>query len=548
MVNNNNYIPPSIAGNVRYNASSFEGTVQSDFMALGKIDENAKSELVDYSVADFDDFKEAFISYVKSVYPSEYNNFVQSDLGMVFMELFAYMGAVLSLKADFLANESYISTVKTPENLRKLLELIGVKMKGPIASKATATVTPDSTIPFSAGDTLQISRAQRTVTTTSQRDGTQLSYTLYKVNKASGRIDEASVAQAGALEIDYNSYWEGDHFEGLTLLEGQYQSVAGTFSTAQTQKRVRVPKASIIEGSLFVSSGDEVYNEIDSLSLASGSLDAVFEKIYNDDFSCSLLFGDDIRGKNPANSQSYVVYYRTGGGNRGDIVEGAIRTQVRGLKNGSIPVECTITNTSVAAGGANSETVAHAKKYAPYFFKSQYRAVTGEDYTAIANSFGGITGQTGKALAVARQTGAGGNMIDIYTLAKATDTQLQRASLGFKGDMLNYLNEFKMFTDELTIVDGLVRTVDLVVTVFVDMNKATVQENIKADISQRITSFLSYDNMDFGKPLRFPELTNYVMQNPDVRFLKVTNYDEDIYVNFNEIIQLNNFELNFEFV
>ena len=139
-------------------------------------------------------------------------------------------------------------------------------------------------------------------------------------------------------------------------------------------------------------------------------------------------------------------------------------------------------------------------------------------------------------------------MIDIYTLAKATDTQLQRASLGFKGDMLNYLNEFKMFTDELTIVDGLVRTVDLVVTVFVDMNKATVQENIKADISQRITSFLSYDNMDFGKPLRFPELTNYVMQNPDVRFLKVTNYDEDIYVNFNEIIQLNNFELNFEFV
>ena len=54
--------------------------------------------------------------------------------------------------------------------------------------------------------------------------------------------------------------------------------------------------------------------------------------------------------------------------------------------------------------------------------------------------------------------------------------------------------------------------------------------------------------MDFGKPLRFPELANFVMNNPDIRFFKVTNYDQDIYVNFNEIIQLNNYELNFEFV
>jgi len=548
MVNNNNYIPPETAGRVRYNASAFEGTVESDFTKLGVISDAAKSQLIDYSLGDFDEFKDAFISYVKSVYPDDYNNFVQSDLGMVFMELFAYLGSVLSLKADFLANESYLSTVKTPENLRKILNLIGVKMKGPIASKATATLTPESSVSFTTGDTVEIPRAQRTLTVTSQRDGTQLTYTLYKVNKGTGRIDEAAVAQAGALQLDYDSYWEGSYFGGLALLEGQYQSLNGTFSTAQTQKRIRVPKASIIEGSVFVSAGDEIYNEIENLSLASGSADAVFEKIYNDDYSCSLLFGDDIRGKNPANGQDFTVFYRTGGGNRGDIVEGSIRNQVQGTKNGSDSVECTVINTTVAAGGANAESVAHAKKYAPYFFKSQYRAVTGEDYTAIANSFASVAGQTGKALAVARQSGAGGNMIDIYTLAKATDTQLQRGSLAFKGDLLNHLNEYKMITDELTIVDGLVRTLDLVVTVYLDRNKSAVQENVKADVSQRITSYLSYDSMDFGKPLRFPELANFVMQNPDVRFFKVTNYDEDIYVNFNEIIQLNNFELNFEFV
>ena len=545
---NLNYIPPAAADPVRYNASAFDGTVQSDFMRLGQIQELAKSQLIDYSVADFDEFKEALMDYVKAVYPDDYNNFVQSDLGVVFIELFAYLASVLSLKADFLANESYLSTVKTPENLRKVLELIGVKMKGPIASKATALLTPESSVSFAGGDTLTIPSNQRTVTTTSQRDNTQLTYTLYKINKATGLIDEATTAQTGDLLLDYNSYGEGSNFTGLVLLEGTYKTLQGTFSTAQSSKRIRVPDPSIIEGSVFVSSGDEVYSEIQSLSLASGSTDAVFEKIYNDDYSCSLLFGDDIRGKNPQNGQDYTVVYRVGGGNRGDIVEGAIRTQVNGLKNGSAPVECTITNTTVAAGGANAETVAHAKKYAPYFFRTQYRAVTGEDYTAIANSYAGATGQTGKALAVARQSGAGGNMIDIYVLAKATDTQLQRASLPFKSDLLNHLNSYKMITDELTIVDGLVRTVDLVATVFVDRNKLALQENVKADVGRSITEYLSYDSMDFGKPLRFPELANFVMNNPDVRFFKVTNYDEDIFVNFNEIIQLNNFELNFEFV
>ena len=231
---NNNYIPPSTADPVRYNASAFDGTVQSDFMKLRVISDLAKSNLIDYSVADFDEFKEAFINYVKSVYPDDYNNFVQSDLGMVFIELFAYLASVLSLKADFLANESYLSTVKTTENLRKMLELIGVKMKGPIASKATATLTPEQSVAFTTGDTLTISQQNRTVFVTSQRDGTQLTYTLYKVNKATGLIDEASVAQVGSLAVDYDNYWEGDHFGGLVLLEGQYKSLAGTFSTAQT--------------------------------------------------------------------------------------------------------------------------------------------------------------------------------------------------------------------------------------------------------------------------------------------------------------------------
>ena len=86
-----------------YNPSGFNGQITSDFLRLGGIPAALKKDLIDFSTADFDEFKASFETYIKSVYPSEYNNFIESDLGQMLSELFAYMGAVLSFKADALA-------------------------------------------------------------------------------------------------------------------------------------------------------------------------------------------------------------------------------------------------------------------------------------------------------------------------------------------------------------------------------------------------------------------------------------------------------------
>ena len=54
--------------------------------------------------------------------------------------------------------------------------------------------------------------------------------------------------------------------------------------------------------------------------------------------------------------------------------------------------------------------------------------------------------------------------------------------------------------------------------------------------------------MDFGTPVKFADLTNYILEDNAVRFFKVENYTADIFNNFNEIAQLNNFELNVQTV
>ena len=115
---------------------SFSGTVDSDFMKLGTIPEKRKADFVNYAAADFDTIKSSLVSYINAVYPEDFNNFYSSELGMMLVELVSYMGAVTSFKADALASDCYISTVKNRQNLGKLLKLVGVSLRGPSSASA----------------------------------------------------------------------------------------------------------------------------------------------------------------------------------------------------------------------------------------------------------------------------------------------------------------------------------------------------------------------------------------------------------------------------
>lgn len=534
--------------NTLFNLSAFDGNVVSDFLRVAAIGEGDKANLVDYSVADFEDFKEAFLNYLKAVYKDQYNNFFESDLGFAFVELFAYYAAVNSMKADFIANESYLHTAKRLGSIQKILRNMGISMKGPIASKATARVYGTGNITFSAGDNMTIPYSSRIVTVKSERDGKPLSFLLCKTNLTNGMIDQISTNNIEALVFN-DDYLSSDatYFEGFVLLEGLQKIKTGDFSRNLTNQSVRVQDASIIEGSIFVSGSDGlIYNEIVSLALASG-VDYVFEKKYEDDYSVTLYFGDGVRGRAPSPGSSYRVFYRTGGGERGNLISNKISVNVPATLNGT-SITISVRNSSTTTGGSNSETVEHAKKYAPYYFASQYRLVNDKDILAHSNMFVSTQGQTGKATASLRQNGAGGNMIDIYVVRKASDKQVERASLAFKAELLESLNQIKELNTHYTIVDGLVRTLDLVCTIVVDKGRAFDVENIKTQAAEQLLKYFSVDNLEFGQGLSLADLANYMLRLPSIRYFKVDNLDNDIFLNFNELIQLNNFEINIELI
>jgi len=531
-----------------YNVSGFDGSISSDFAKLGIIPDNKKADLIDYSLSDFDEYRVAFRDYLKAVYPNDYNNFATSDLGQMLLELFAYMAAQMSLKADMTANEMYLPTVKNVGNLNKLLKLIGVSMKGPTASKATGVLTANPAVPVDDSEVI-VSQNAREFNVPNTRDSGILTYTLYKQN-ANGTL----AMDGGDLELSRSDSAGGNgaQWNDLILLEGALGTQTGSFNTGQSIQRVVVNDASIIEGSISVSSSEgtgTIYNEISKLYLASGSTQPIFEKDYTSDYGVTLTFGDGVKGSLPTPAASYVVTYRKGGGERGNIGRSMINNTLNltGKSTGD-SYACTIENTTVGTGGFDAETVEHAKKYAPYFFRTQYRAVTGEDYATLASTFVGNSGQTAKAIASVRKNGASANMIDVYVLSKATDLQLERASIAFKNELLTHYNRYKMLTDEITIVDGVIRTVDLVATIFVDRHRERYEEQIKQNVAGHLKKYFHVDGREFGQKLSISELQNAMLQVPEVRYFQLDNIDKDVFVSFNEIIQLNNFELNVELV
>ena len=161
-----------------YNISGFDGTIESDFLKLGQVPDDRKSDLIDYNVNGFDQYRTALQNYLKSVYPLDYNNFAASDLGQMLVEMFAYMSSVIALRADMTANEMYIDTVKNEDNLKRLLQLIGVNMKGPTSSKATGLLTLPADVTFDTQ--VVINKADRSVGVINQRSNVPLTYTITK--------------------------------------------------------------------------------------------------------------------------------------------------------------------------------------------------------------------------------------------------------------------------------------------------------------------------------------------------------------------------------
>tara|TARA_R110002051_G_scaffold63874_1_gene116239 strand:+ start:1966 stop:3588 length:1623 start_codon:yes stop_codon:yes gene_type:complete len=534
----------------------FTGEAKSDFLKDVIIPISKRNSVIDYAATDFLSIRDSIIEYIQAVYPLEYENFSESDLGIMLIEIVAYMGSVFSLKADMLANENYLQTAKLRKNVKKLLGLIGVRMKGPISAAANARITwPWISSPWVTGDgeaqathTIILTPDARVFSITSPEDGAQVSYTLYKV-LSNGQVDLSN--QTGNISLE-GSESEGGPLSGvhenLVLLEGSLVSQTGGFTSTESSKIISLTNSPVVEGSINVFiEGDAdtsgTYRQVEHLYAASGEGDKIFQVSTDDDFTANVVFGDNVMGQSPNVGDSYFCTYRVGGGSRGNIRNGIINLTTAGTLN-SLTYNGDLTNISVGTGGADAETTEHAKRYAPLTFRRQDRLVTLPDYESFANTYISPYGSVGKASVVTRSAFCSANILDVYILEKASDLQLRRATPQFKKAILESMNLKKMLTDELVIVDGLIRTLDLVLTIRIDKELKRQEPEIISLVRNTALNYFYVDNREFGQEFILQDLIRSIHDIDKVRFATIDNLDDDIKIEHNEIIQLNNLTVN----
>jgi hypothetical protein len=84
---------------------------------------------VKYLNKDFAQFRQNLISFAKNYYPNTYNDFNESSPGMMFMEMSAYVGDVLSYYTDQSYRESLLNSANESANILALSQLFGYKPK-----------------------------------------------------------------------------------------------------------------------------------------------------------------------------------------------------------------------------------------------------------------------------------------------------------------------------------------------------------------------------------------------------------------------------------
>lgn len=527
----------------------FKGTVESDFLKTLDVDLEARNKFINFAATDFLTLRQGMIDYVKAVYPLDYNYISESDFGMMLIELVAYMGHVLSYKADYLSYENFLRTARTRKSVKNLLDLIGIRLKGPISSAANAKITLDETFTIPEEDKLVIEAPSRVINITSPEDGAPLTYTLYKV-AANGDIDVEN--SEGNINL-YENEKVGNEFTNLVLLEGSFIREDGAFSNTESIKSIKLSQSPVVEGSVlvYINGDDETtagrYKQVESVFFASGPDDKVFQIATDSSYAATILFPDSNVGKSPNITDSYTIFYRVGGGTRGNIRKESLNSRISCSLGGETKT-ATIENTSAGTGGANAETISHAKRYGPKLYRSLNRLVTLDDYDAFANTYMTSYGSVGKATASVRRAYSSANIIDLFVLEKASDLQLRKATPEFKRQLVAGIDEKKMITDEVVVVDGLIRTIDTSITARVDKQYKANEETIKAKIRAVILSYFNVDNWRFGQYFVPGDLAREIFEINEVRFASIDNIPETIVINFNEIIQLNNFNITIHYV
>ncbi|HSN56651.1 MAG TPA: putative baseplate assembly protein, partial [Candidatus Sulfomarinibacteraceae bacterium] len=235
----------------------------------------------------------------------------------------------------------------------------------------------------------------------------------------------------------------------------------------------------------------------DLLSSAPNAREFVVET--ESDGTAFLRFGDDRFGRRPNSGTSFSADYRVGNGAAGNIGAGTLYhvvttdSAVKGVDN---PMP--------AHGGIDAESLEDVRQAAPFAFLRQERAVTPDDYAAMARRHPSVQ----NAAATLRWTGSWHTVF--LTVDRIGGLEVDPK---FEEDLRRYLDVYRMVGHDLEIDSP--RMVPLEIALSVCVTPGHDPSRIEREIRRRLGSrdlpdgsrgLFHPDNLSFGQPVYLSEI------------------------------------------
>ena len=228
--------------------------------------------------------------------------------------------------------------------------------------------------------------------------------------------------------------------------------------------------------------------------LSSNAFKEEFVAEVDDDGRATLRFGDDQYGLQPAPDVEFQATYRIGNGTSGNLGAESL-AHILTTDNRIVGVHQPLP----AKGGTDPESIEHVRRIAPSAFRIQERAVTPDDYAAVAQRHREVQ----QAAATVRWTGSWRTVF--LTLDRVAGRPVDAE---FEYDMRLHLERFRMAGQDIEIDGPQFVPLEIEMTVCVQPNyfRGDVRAALLEVFSNRILAdgqrgFFSSDKFTFAQPV-----------------------------------------------
>jgi hypothetical protein len=312
----------------------------------------------DYTDKDFDSLRARLIQVIPTAFPG-WTDFDVADFANLLVELFCFIGDVLTKYQDNQAAEAFFGRVTQRKNIIALCKLIGFVPRGATASRTDVSLTLDVA---AAGD---VTIPARTRVSTEQASSPVVFETLADVTIDAGLTGPVVVTAENAL------------------------AQAETFaSSGKPNQAFKLSARPYLDGSLTVTAANGSFTLVENL-LDSTSLDRDCYVSVDQDDRATLVFGNGAVGVIPVGTIN--VGYKTGGGTGGKVDAGTLR-KLPGTFTDSLGhvVQVRATNAAASSTAVDRQSVEEIRLAAPEALRVLTRTVAREDFEINARAVAGV--------------------------------------------------------------------------------------------------------------------------------------------------------------